>query len=305
MTSSDRQNARDAGPTKTCVFVATTPLQILFSLSIAHDLGPDVQRHMVIIGTFKNAEAVCHRFNALPIGPGWQSARYFRSFPRASRYIASLKGDDLFIDADVGIRKYLYLILFKLLSRKTRLNVYEEGLGTYRKDLYSGVRQAAIAVTGAGIHYGNCVLTSNIHVLKPDLYLSAFPRMEGKIRRIVHSPIEIIRRHLAALCQLFSYSPLTDADRRSASCILYLSSWSQDEVFIKTLTDSSDDVYLKPHPHFRGDLRHCSFRVIAGGPPAELILVNLLDIYDLITVFHHGSSVTWYFSHERIEFVQI
>ncbi|MDQ0349001.1 hypothetical protein [Ancylobacter vacuolatus] len=305
MTLSEGKTSTDGGGRRTCVFVAATPLQILFSLSIAHDLGPDVDKHMIMIGSFTNGEVICDRFTALSISPGWKSARYFPSFRLASRYAAALEGDELFIGGDAGLKHCLYLLFFKLLSRNTRINVYEEGVGTYRKDLYSSRKRAVIALTGAGTHLGNSVLTSNVYVLRPDAYLSALPGMERKVRQIVHSPVDVIRRHLASLCALFSYPPLTGADRKSACCILYLSSWSQDEAFIKTLTDSSDDVYLKPHPHFKGDLGHGSFHVLTGAPPAELILVNLLDIYDRVTVFHHGSSTELYFSHERVEFVRI
>lgn len=305
MTLREGAPLNEGGRRKSCIFFAATPLQILFSLSIAQDLGPNVDRHMIMMGSFANGEAICERFRTLFVGPEWKSARYFPTFRLTSPYAASLKADEIFLGGDIGMKHCFYLLLFKLSSPRTRINVYEEGVSMYRTDIYPPMKRAFVGLTGAGTHVGNFVLTSNVYALRPDVYRSTFPGMGRKVRRIVHTPIEIIQRHLERLTALFGYSPLTEADRKSASCTLYLSTVRKDDELIRKLSVSEDDVYLKPHPHLAETLEGNSACLLSPTAPAELILTNLLNIYDRVTVLHHGSSTELYFSSERVKFVRI
>lgn len=282
------------------VIVVTTPLQILFAFSLLRRIPGDAETYCVVIGGFSGAESVAQK-----LAVSFQeemNIEYFRNFRSAMPFISSLHAKSIFVDTDVGTRKFLELLRFKVKQPSLAIAVYEEGLGTYRSDLYSGKKKRLLNLFGIGTHFGGCILTSEIHVLLPRLYEATFPNTKTKIVQIQDAPMDIVRLRLRDISWAFSYEPVPTSGEE---CSVYLSSWGIDGRFIERLAEHSEEIFFKPHPKFKGEFCHDRIKVLPSNAPAELVITDLASKYQRVKIYHHGSSAAWYCDAEGVEFVEL
>lgn len=289
-------------------FIATKPLQILVALAVADQLNSKAAKHLVITDSFMNSSDIYERAK-VSLTAVFNQIKY-QTIPAAYDEVGKQNYSRLFIDSDVGMRRLAQLMFLKVRRPKTRIYVYEEGIGTYRGDLYSSHRRAIVSFFGAGTHFGGCILTAGIYLFKPELYQQRFKRRPEIIKRIKLSIPELIRKFDDELSFLFSLGDLEDQLHNSKSepgCILYLSSWDVDHDVLRQLAAQKGPKIFKPHPHVREPPAPipANFLIVDGSLPAEILIPRLLIKFGSVRIFHHGSSVASYIDLPNVEFQHI
>ncbi len=120
-------------------FIVTKPLQLMVVFAIIEQLPKKSMKELIVVDAFKNSEKVTA--NLGEYGKRWGKAAFVDTHGQAYKYASGAGYSKLFIDSDVGLRKYLQLVLIKALNTDIVIAVYEEGLGTYRNDLYKGLKK--------------------------------------------------------------------------------------------------------------------------------------------------------------------
>lgn len=285
------------------VFITTKPLQILVAVSIIKQLEIEKSSRLIIIDSFRNAELVCERMASAEWSLKNLELAFMKSRKEAHRFVLTNKARNVFIDGDVGVRWFFDLLYLKLFFRNRKINVYEEGLGTYRTDIYPNLKKKLFNFLGIGTNYGGCVFTDNIYIYDKCEYLKNFPKLREKVIRITCGVFDIISDEVEFWSRVFGPLPVVVKDNNE--CRIYLSSWKLDEKFLILFRNMSGDKYIKPHPHIKENLKLEFADVIPGGIPAEFILMDLVKKYKNVKVFHHGSSVERYILAKNLEFKKI
>lgn len=258
---------------------------------------------MALVGHFKDASVVARRLEGRQIALKIASAKYFSSFKAAFKFFEDLEPECIYVDADVGVMKFFQLLHLKIKISSFDLHVYEEGIGTYRDDLYAGVKKRILSQLGVGTHFGGCMLTHRVHVQKPQLYMERFPRRKVQVSAILKGPAEILLQDIRGFSCLFGYEPPDHIN--GGVCNVYLSSWSVDSSFMERFSSLPGDCYFKPHPHLRDDHAEGGLIGVPASVPSELLLLTLSTMYDVVRVYHHGSSTTLYCNEQNVDFVHI
>lgn len=288
-------------------FIISKPLQLMVALSIAEQLNIRTSSEYLIADEFLGAHDVADALNSMP---GYQGrAKFFSQQTDAYRYAKTKKYKTLFIDSDVGLRKAMTLLLIKLRSFHTKLSVYEEGLGTYRNDLYDQTQQA-IKTIGAGTHFGGCALTSEIYVYDPLRYKTNFPKIKVAVRKIDKPLNEYVSSSFEFLNNIFDPNRTLDAiahEQFTGRCAIYLASWNMDTSLLDELNRSNELLLIKPHPHSKKTTEKLGQKAIAinGGIPAEILIQSIADKFTDVCVYHHNSSANQYININNVKFINI
>ncbi len=145
-------------------FIITKPFQLMIVLALFDQLPTEVKKELLIVNYFTDAEQVSIRL-AKVISKECKVI-FFRNDLEAFKMACNKKYNKLFMDSDVGFSRNLTLINLKVRSRRTVLAVYEEGLGTYRDDLYLGIKKIILKALGCGVNFGGNFLTRELYVYK-------------------------------------------------------------------------------------------------------------------------------------------
>lgn len=282
------------------VIEIVSPLQILLSLEMVRTLAREAEIHVIVIGGFNGAEAVARKLR--PMMSDAKSIKYFPTFRRSMRFTSIISPDRIFTHADVGVQKGLQLLWLKARNPAMKISVYEEGLGTYRDDLYRGLKRLLFPFIGIGTHFGGFSLTSEVHVLSPDMYRRKFPRSRKKIVQIPRSPMETIANNKKNIYGLFNYNEVPKSDGR---CVVYMSSWEVDKAFFSEIATGKCDTYFKAHPRLDFIPSQTNIINIPANIPAEILLADLSQKYRDVTVYHHGTSAVRYCSGWGIKFIGV
>lgn len=293
---------------KGAVYIASKPLQYMVCEMLAHQKGG--VSHLIMVNMFVEARSACERASRLV---AWKTCSFaknrFLSFFRASL----LGPSHLYIDGDIGTRLFFYCGLFKLLNPRADIYVYEEGIGTYREDIYESswtqkIKSFFFKYSGISTYFGGCYFTSGVYVYCPNKYSRVFPEMHGKIRRIDTSLQEYCISEGDNLMSIFGGEKGISVGHGD-SCALYLSGWDID---IQALSGfpgwSGQEIrFAKYHPYIRRPpLSACQDVInIPGLIPAELLILELAASYSSVVVFHHGSSASEYITLDNVFFVNI
>lgn len=295
--------AKPSDSSRNFCFVVTKPLQVLIALSIIRQSGLADQSHFVIVDNFADASLVHQRMQNIDWDFSALSLHFCADLIDAFAFVRAQQPQILFIDSDVGVRKYLMLRRLRRDVRGLSIHVYEEGIGTYRTDLYTGARKHLLSAFGIGVHFGGSRLTEAIHLCDPAAYVRAFPHMAHKAIAIETSPSALVRQYRPQMTQIFN--PEGQVRPGSSHCNVYLTGWQIDHAFVHNLADSGADLLIKPHPHIKDRPAFDRARILPNGAPAEIILMDLAESYASVCVYHHGTSAERYVEHERIRFQRI
>jgi len=248
--------------------------------------------------------------NLSTYGKQWGTTCYKNTHREAYQYASGERYSKLFIDSDIGMQKYLQLILYKLRSPNTFFAVYEEGLGTYREDLYQRWKKFFLQSIGAASFFGGCRLTKEIYIYDHSEYCEKFPKKYANAFRLMMSIEQLIARFPEVLLKIFGAEQLTrhiTPASGETSCVIYLTNWSLNERVLENLSTCTGFKLMKLHPHIKNARRFNTFGFlpIASSIPAEILITYASGIFKNIKVFHHGSSVDRYVSPRNVEFVKV
>lgn len=283
------------------LFVVTKPLQLIVALSIIEQLEIASTSTVIIVNYFHDSHSVFERLQQIK----W----YFSDVtfllepdnPSAYRRVAQIRPNKLYVDGDVGVRRHIKFLQLKLYNLALRINVYEEGMGTYRTDIYSGLKKAILSAIGVATFFGGGLLTNKIYVSDPERYCSKFPDFpKNKVMKLEAEPRNFVSRHFLALKNVFNYH--RTGQPQHDICNVYITSWEIDYDFIIRFNKLDGDKFVKPHPHILDFERPIIGNTIERSVPAELVFIDLANRYQRLNIFHHGSSVEMYLDAPNIEF---
>lgn len=284
-------------------FIVTKPLQLMISISIARQIDKTSKKEFLIIDSFFGAENTSTNLGNQNEFKG--CVKFFKTHRQAYLYAKNAGYEKLFIDSDVGFKKFKLLISLKITNFKTDIAVYEEGLGTYRSDLYTSTKRF-LRCLGIGTHFGGCLFTSEIFLYDENEYRRKFFNSKTKVIKILTPISDLIDNEASLLNSVFNLSEKLHCHKHSKHnhCTIYLTDWSINPYIINKIQNRSGVFYLKPHPHIRDiDLPNSGFIKISPSIPAEILIKTLAKSFDRVSVIHHNSSVPRYISPPNVEFI--
>lgn len=284
-------------------FLISRPLQLMISLCIAKHDKFESRPVFIIVDDFCGALKVSEKLHSEFVE--LQTPIYFASRKLALNFLNQEKFDSIFIDGDVGVKNFLSLFLLKSRSSKTKIHVFEEGLGTYRTDLYSGVKKIIFPLVGIGIFFGGCRFVSNVYVYHVKEYQDEIPTNAFKAREIECSLFKFIKKNKSAFNRLFELEEFIPKSENFERCSLYLSSWDVDEVFLSEFKQLKGDLIIKLHPHIRKSIIMSGIAVVDSQTPAELVLLELISRYNHVHVYHHNTSTARYINASNLTYILI
>lgn len=229
-----------------------------------------------------------------------QTPVFFDSRQAALLFLKKRKFDNLFIDSDVGLRNFLTLASLKFANPNISIHVYEEGLGTYRTDLYSGYKKKLFGLIGIGALFGSCRFVTSVYVYRSQEYIDNIPENGIKVREIQGGVHQFLVENRDALKRVFGFDGIKSISPHFLCCSIYLSSWEVDAEFLSYFQGLEGDLFIKPHPHIRGCEEINGIKLIGANVPAELVLADLMKAYDSVVVFDRKSSVRRYITGKNL-----
>ena len=281
------------------VFLISKLLQLMIALCIVRKIKCVDKQVFIILDAFSGASSMANKM--LSEFGGCQQTFFLGSRNNAFKFIAENKFKHLFVDSDVGVRNFFLLALLRFNNPDLAFHVYEEGVGTYRDDLYQGLKKQILHMLGVGVFFGSCCFVKDIYVFDVDEYSSKISLNKKKVKRIEGNLSTFLRFNNNELKRLFTFKGV-NFEGRAVNCCVYLTDWQICEDLIIKMADFDGDAFLKIHPHVRGVKSYKSVSIIESSIPAELVLMDLMLCYEKVFVFDHHSSVRRYISGKNLQF---
>lgn len=279
----------------------------MVALTIIKQIDSRIEIEFLFVDSFFGAKNVS---SALDRESGFKGrVKFFKTHNQVHTHTRKAGYDRIFIDSDVGLRNFLTLLRFKTNNFQAKIAVYEEGLGTYRIDLYRGLRRF-LGYFGVGIHFGGCFFTDEIFLFNCSEYRKNFPGNKTSILQIEEKIDTFITGNLLILNKIFGYSNNffpTQSKDKNKSCLIYLTNWTIKNEVIEKLNSINCVKIIKPHPHLKNFSykKTNTFIEIAGCIPAELLVANISNYFEEVIIYHHGSSIVRYSTVENVKFILI
>jgi len=284
-------------------FVVTKPLQLVFATSIIRQMGIAERSTLIITDDFNDALAVSERLKTLEWELSLIDTRFCADRRKAEQVATTHGAKVLFVDSDVGLKRFLLLSRTQMRRHRPQIWVYEEGIGTYRNDMYPNVaKRQFFKSLGIGTHFGGSRFTRGVYVREPKLFLERFQSIGKEVRYIENSPAETLGRDIKAWAYIFNYTSVEA--NQADTCTIYLTDWNVREEGLARLDASCGIRFVKPHPHIKTLPDVLGAKILSATAPAELVLMDLLEKYARVTVIHHGSSCERYVVNQRLSYVK-
>lgn len=252
----------------------------------------DTNNFLYVVDTFYDSRKIS---NSEYLKKIFSKVIWFRTKKNAIYAASKQRPDIVFIDGDVGVQHLLQLLGLKIRSVRTEVNVYEEGIGTYRTDLTNNkIKRSLFSLFGVGFYFGGCFFTKKIHVFESDIYIQKIPSLKHKVRKINVEFQQWISENKNILINIFSPNFKINKNNRTAH--LYLSDWNIDWNFINYMEESGD-FFVKFHPHIKTVIpikQEKQFILIPRALPAEIAIMSILEKYDNLIVYHRNSTCMHY-----------
>lgn len=288
-------------------FVVTKPLQLMVVLTLIQQLEANCRQDILIVHDFAGAKSVHERMKSLC----GENCRVFcfSNEQLAYKFATAAGYAKLFIDSDVGFQKNLTILKMFFAAPSTRIAVYEEGLGSYRSDLYAGFKKTFLRAMGCGVFFGGNWRTDEIYLYQPEQCRTEISAEKIKIRTSISALLATEWDFLAAIFGASDY--IQDISRHASAskeCVIYLTSWTIDLDKVAMMVAPGRRVLVKPHPHIKEIVTKdwpSQFDVAPGTIPAEMIISSAARIFEHVSVLHHGSSVDRYLQLKNVDFQRV
>lgn len=289
---------------KRYVIIAGKPLQLLIAISVAEQINIIDKCDIFLVSNFFDSKALVKKYNNFNYK--WPKITHYSAFNQACQKFINGNYSHLLVDSDIGGKKYLNMLGKKIRNRKSEMYVYEEGQGTYRNNVRVGIKKYIFSLFGIGHTFGGCVFTSKIFLYKSGKYSNRFPELAKKAIQIDKPIIEFINENLIFLNKIFSISAYFDKIKISDN-IAYLVLMEKNTPInsVETIKHLSGDKFLKRHPHVQSFSCEDGFYSINNSIPAELLILNMSNIYTKLVVFHFGTSTRHYMKKKNIFYIKL
>jgi hypothetical protein len=286
------------------LIIAGKPLQLLTAISTAEQIKIIDDCDIFLVDNFFASKKFVKNYNNL--NHKWPELTHYKTFDQACQRFIDGEYSCLLIDSDIGAKKYLRILRKKIKNKKIKMYVYEEGQGTYRDNIRVGIKKYIFSLLGIGHVFGGCMFTSKIFLYNSDKYSKKFPTLAKKAVQIDKPIISFIGENLTFLNELFRidlYLNKTRVSNDIAYLILMEKNTSIESV--KAIKYFRGDKFLKRHPHIKTFSCEDGFNSIDNSIPAELIILNLSNIYTNLIIFHFGTSARRYINKSNISYFQL
>lgn len=285
------------------IFIVSKPLQFVIATILREQLNA-ANNFFFVIDNIGWSHFIKKRRN------DYCECVFFDNHKAAYKHLNRYDNYDLYIDSDVGFYKYVQLAITKLFSNAENIFVYEEGIGSYRNNLYSGFKRKIFEILKVGVYFGGSYFVSGIYVCDPAKYINS-TKSKKAVMVLNKTPYDFFVERAEDLISDYNLSGLIGNLRnmKGDECTLYLGGWDFDREAMEVLAESPAPRLFKPHPHCgsKNDFNHFSYCdiLIDYSIPAELLLCILSGMYKNIKVLHHGTSAEWYVRCNNVHFEKL
>jgi len=283
------------------IYICTKPLQIMICMILSRC---DITKFLYIVDAFSNSQIIA---SSKELRNNFSKILWFRTKKEAFEAAANQRPNIIYIDGDVGVRNLFDLYKIKIRSLKTEINVYEEGVGTYRTDLIKNkTKKWVLFLFGVGVYYGGCFLTKKIFLFEPNVYIKNIPSLKNKVVRIDVNFCTWLHENKIKLLEIFSPGFAINIADKQKIAYLYLSSWSIDLNFIDK-AKMFGVFFVKLHPHIKNEnlKSEGDFIVVPNSLPAEVAIILILEHFERLVVYHSSSSSLHYVKSDKIKSLSI
>jgi hypothetical protein len=285
-------------------FLITKPLQLMVVSSLLEQLPKHTRKELLIVDLFSDARGVSQRLSV--IAHENCTTIFFENEKSVFARAINKRYSKLFIDSDVGFARNLTLISLKIRSPKTVLAVYEEGLGTYRNDMYRGLKKKALSCLGCGVYFGGNWLVKELYLYGPEECKNSLRSKKIKIHKEIQTLLQERRQEFEFIFDAAGfYQRLEMQINDRKKCVIYISNWQLDQAVISYLKSTIGLVIVKPHPHIKNVAEINSnegFAFAKATVPAEMLIAWAASNFESVSVIHHGSSVVRYVYFDNVGF---
>lgn len=281
-------------------FIVTKPIQLLVVLAVLEQEVFHKKVTLFFCDSFINAQNVERRFRRAINGR--MHSCFCKSRIHAINLAAGKGFDVLYVDSDVGVQHYIALLRFKLRNPFCLVNVFEEGLGTYNEDAYTGLKKVILKTLGVGGNFGGNIFTTNIYVYKPDEYIAKFQEQRKKAKLIETSIWSLIGINSELFKKTFNIINHSGAGDKNSFCYVYLTGHLIDYDFINKFKIKDGQLFIKYHPHLKNIHQIEGIEALNSSAPVECIIHEFLHTYDNIVIYDHYSAARRYVIDPRVSF---
>jgi len=286
------------------IFIVERPLQILTAIAIFEQCRFAGRPEVVVANCFNDAPAITHR-----LAKTFSHMFDFYSVPDYQSAIECCKNnqyDHVFLHWDIGFGTNLRLRSIQRRNRGVAFSIFEEGIGTYRDDIYPPFKKMLFKFLGLPVNNGGSSFSKEIYVYDPDEYRRKVTKPAPKVIQIVQPLSKLIVRYEHLFLQVFDPDRFVERylkNLRGKVCIIYLSDWNFSfEQTSGVFSEASINI-LKLHPHNKSEITSDgSFMVAPNSLPAELLIISMARQFAEVRVFHCGSSAQRYIDIPNVTF---
>ncbi|MBG9375735.1 hypothetical protein I5907_05785 [Panacibacter sp. DH6] len=280
---------------KVNVFVCSKPLQYFNACNITPD--NNYKNVLIIENRFKDASAFYQCVKEYDTR--WEEVLFKNNYQEVL-FVGLFKFNI--------INLYFYLdwllipaLMLKIIPCKN-LYVYEEGIGSYRSDIFSATpnyRKKIRSAVGVSEYPGFHSKVRGMYVYCGKYYSQKFlAYSKNRTLNVLDFDKnfnEMIGDNLNAALKLFQLDSASFDYCCNKTIALYISSWPFDYAFFDTLNlDTYDYCLVKPHPHITdlqlGDRSDKKIKVVDSGILAEFLVQLIIDRAAAVDIYHYNST---------------
>lgn len=283
------------------IFVTERPTQIITALALCDNLDLKEEVQIIVANRFDDASKIVRRLSDTETRLNF---RLVSNYDDAIEIAAGEQPTHLFIHWDVGFGTQKRLRRLKQNNTGLRISIFEEGIGTYRQDIYPPLKKLIFKMLGLPVNVGGSRYINDIYVYDREKYISNARVQPRDVIQINPRLVDVIAEKEAQLVFIFSGQELIEALEASdrSVCTIYLSDWHFKETDLEGLVPNRGARVLKLHPHCKAHLSKNDILIAPNSLPAELLVMVASRLFEFVIIYHHGSSVPLYISPRNVEF---
>jgi hypothetical protein len=286
------------------IFVTERPTQIITAIALCENLELSEEVQILVADRFKDASTIVGRFSE---SESRFSFRLVASYDEAIEIAGSELPAHIFIHWDMGFGTQRRLRSLRRRNKGNRISVFEEGVGTYRQDIYPPIKKLIFRFLGFPVNIGGSRYISDIYVYDREKYLSNALVRPRDVNQIEPGLDGIVAARQAQFVSIFSAEELIESLEGSdrGVCTIYLSDFNFKDSDLKGLFPERGVRVLKLHPHCQARVLRNDILVAPTSLPAELLIMIASRIFNSVIVYHAGSSTAMYIHQDNVKFQDI
>lgn len=284
------------------IFVTERPTQIITALALCESFGAHWQVQIIVANCFYDAPTIVGRLSETE---GGLNIRLAATYDEAIKIVESELPAHLFIHWDVGLGTQRRLQRLMRANQGQKISVFEEGIGTYRQDIYPPLKKRIFRLLGLPVNVGGSKYVDDIYVYDREEYVGSALVRPQNVVQIYPQLCEMLAKREAQFAYIFSCQWLFELLKASNDvlCTIYLSNWNFSESDLVGRLPENGVKVLKLHPHCQVCVKSKSIIVAPNSLPAELLVMSASRIFDVVVVHHKNSSVPRYVKNKNVKFI--